>query len=149
MTTTGTVERRAESLRAIRDLVANRTQMLALYAELAAQRPYFADEATTELVQSFCQSLVDYTAEAHFRLYRHFENNNERRTPVAEIATQVYPQIADKTQAILDFNDKYDSEDSCRDISRLESDLSVVGEVLAERIELEDRLISALSKERR
>lgn len=148
MSTTGTIERRSESQRAVAELVGTRTQMLTIYAELAAHRPYHSDEATTELIQAFCQSLIDYTAEAHFRLYRHFESNNERRTSVVQIASRVYPRIADMTQAILDFNDKYDSEDKSKDISHLEDDLSRVGEILAERIELEDQLISVLSESR-
>ena len=49
------------------------------------------------------------------------------------------------TQAAVTFNDRYDSAERCRDLTRLSQDLSILGEQLAERIELEDRLIGAAS----
>lgn len=145
-----TVERRAQSHRAIQKLVDHRTQMLALYGELAAHRPYTnADnEYIVNLLQRFCQSLIDYTADAHFRLYRFFDNNKERRTSVVSVAKDVYPHIEDSTQMILDFNDKYDSDDNCKNLSDLEKDLSMLGETLADRIEQEDRLVEVLSSRR-
>lgn len=145
------VERRGQSHRAIQKLVDHRTQMLALYGELAAHRPYTdsnQSEYITNLLQRFCQSLIDYTADAHFRLYRFFDNNKERRATVVDIAQDVYPYIEDSTQTILDFNDKYDSDESCGDLSKLELDLSILGETLADRIEQEDRLVEVLSSGR-
>ena len=62
-----------------------------------------------------------------------------------EIADQVYGSIAETTQRILDFNEKYDSEDKCRDLNDLDSDLSLLGEILADRILYEDQIIAALT----
>jgi len=151
-TSEATVERRSQSHRAIQKLVDHRTQMLSLYGELAAHRPYTGSENSeyiSNLVQRFCQALIDYTADAHFRLYRFVDNNKERRATVSSIAEKVYPQIEDSTQMILDFNDKYDTDDSDRDLSKLESDLSILGEKLADRIEQEDLLVDVLSSGRR
>jgi regulator of sigma D len=147
-----TVERRSESHRAIQKLVDHRTQMLSLYGELAAHRPYTdskSSEYITNLVQRFCQALIDYTADAHFRLYRFVDNNKERRASVSGIAEKVYPQIEVSTQVILDFNDKYDVDDREKDLTNLERDLSVLGEKLADRIEQEDLLVDVLSSGRR
>ena len=151
-TSEATVERRSQSHRAIEKLVGHRTQMLSLYGELAAHRPYSGAENSEyigNLVQRFCQALIDYTADAHFRLYRFVDNNKERRESVSSIAEQVYPEIEKSTQIILDFNDRYDSDDSDRDLSKLESDLSLLGEKLADRIEQEDRLVDVLQVGRR
>ncbi len=64
------------------------------------------------------------------------------------MAEDIYPRILDSTQIILDFNDKYDCEDHCEVVTTLGGDLSKLGEVLADRIELEDRLIAAFTQGR-
>ncbi len=142
-------ERRAQSHQAIDRLVSHRTQMLALYSELAVHRPFEKSSTVVELLKRFCQSLVDYSADAHFRLYRYVDNDQERRMSVSKVAKEVYPYIERSTQKILDFNDRYDSDEHCEDsVGKLENDLSVLGEILADRIELEDRLIDVLGKTR-
>jgi regulator of sigma D len=145
----GAPERRARSHHEINDLVECRTDALALYSELASQQPFKPEQDTQRLLQSFCESLIDYTASAHFQLYRHIDEDRERRKPVRVIADEIYPTISEITQAILDFNDKYDCEDHCNDFNELAIDLSHIGERLADRIELEDRLIKVLTKPRR
>lgn len=142
-------ERRARSQNEINDLVECRTGALSLYSELASHQPFRPEGNTQRLLQSFCESLIDYTASAHFQLYRHIDEDRERRQPVREIAGEIYPSIAEITQNILDFNDKYDCADHCGDFSELAEDLSELGEKLADRIELEDRLIKVLSTRRR
>ena len=67
---------------------------------------------------------------------------------VLEISEQVYPNIANTTQQILDFNEKYDCEDHCNNLSSLDDDLSLLGEILADRILYEDQVIEALTVER-
>ena len=141
-------ERRARSHQEIDDLVECRTGALSLYSELAAKQPFKTEHDTQRLLQTFCERLIDYTASAHFQLYRHIDEDRERREPIRAIADQVYPNISEITQKILDFNDKYDCEDHCGDFSHLADDLSSLGEQLADRIELEDRLIAILSAPR-
>jgi len=150
-TSEATVERRSQSHRAIQKLVDHRTQMLSLYGELAAHRPFTSAENSEyigNLLQRFCQALIDYTADAHFRLYRFVDNNKERRTSVVDVAHNVYPYIEQTTQLILDFNDKYDVDGEYKDLNALERDLSMLGEKLADRIEHEDRLVEVLSRSR-
>lgn len=60
----------------------------------------------------------------------------------------VYPSIESTTQMILDFNDKYDTEEYRKYLPMLEKDLSTLGEKLADRIEQEDRLVDILSRAR-
>lgn len=151
ITSEAAVERRSQSHHAIQKLVDHRTQMLSLYGELAAHRPYTKQGKSAyilNLLPRFCQALIDYTADAHFRLYRFVDNNKERRGSVVDIAKSVYPYIEESTQYILDFNDKYDTEDQAKKLSSLENDLSLLGEKLADRIEHEDRLVEVLCASR-
>jgi len=139
-------DRRVQSRKDLKALVDSRAETLSILSELASKQPFKPERATQSLLQSFCESLIDYTASAHFQLYRHFDEDRERRKPVMAIASEIYPSIVKSTQAILAFNDRYDCEDHCKDFSELAEDLSNLGEMLADRIELEDRLIHVLTK---
>jgi len=63
---------------------------------------------------------------------------------VSDLAQEMYPKISSTTEIVLDFNDKYDTEHTEQLLGSLEKDLSVLGEALANRIEMEDRLLRAL-----
>lgn len=141
-------ERRTGSLTEIRELEAHRTEMLTDYSILASMRPFQPNVETIDLLQEFCQALVDYTADAHFRIYRYIDEGKERRQSVIEIATAIYPRILETTDDILDFNEKYDCDEHCTKLDELEHDLSKLGEILAVRTELEDQLILALKQGR-
>ncbi len=142
-------ERRGRSREKLATLVKTRTETLSLYTELANQQPFEGDEVTREALQDFCQALIDYAASAHFQLYRYISDKLERRTPVIEVAGSIYPRIAQTTDRILRFNDRYEDVDlmSCDGevLERLSADLSSLGETLAERIQLEDQVISAMA----
>ena len=144
-TSTAEIDRRTESRRAIEELVHKRTEMLSIYSELATMRP-FSGKVAGAALQRFCQALVDYTAEAHFRLYQFIETRQERRAAVLDFARNCYPRISDTTTLILDFNDKYDGDPDTWPLDTLEGELSELGEILADRIELEDRLVSELTR---
>ena len=147
-TTDVQVDRRAQSHTEIDALVESRNGALTLLGELASKQPFIPDHDTQLLLQNFCESLIDYTASAHFQLYRHLDEEKERRGAVIEVAEQVYSDIAESTQIILDFNDKYDCEDHCKDLSHLAADLSKLAELLADRIEHEDQVVSAMRSPR-
>ena len=129
-------------------LLESRAATLSLYTQLAALRPFKPDQGIQLVIQEFCEALVDYTASAHFQLYRFIDEGTERRQNVLKISESIYPNIADTTQQILDFNEKYDCEDHCDNLGNLDSDLSRLGEILADRILYEDQVIAALIKER-
>jgi len=142
-------ERRGRSRGKLATLVKTRSETLSLYSELASQRPFEADEVTSEALQEFCQALIDYAASAHFQLYRYISDKLERRTPVLEVADKIYPKIVRTTDSILRFNDKYQDVDLLNEgrelLALLDTDLSSLGETLAERIQLEDKVISAMT----
>lgn len=136
-------DRRGRSLVMINKLVDSRTEMLTLYTQLAQQKPFVGNADVPAMLEEFCQSLVDYAANAHFQLYRYFAEKNERRQEIHVVAENIYPNILEITNKVLDFNDKYDCGDHCAQLDGLERDLSSIGELLADRIELEDKLIAA------
>ncbi len=140
-------DRRARARERLAALVASRTETLVRYSSLAGIRPYTAEDRTETELKRFCQALIDYAAAAHFQLYRYIADGKERRQAVRAIAEQVYPQIAASTDAILDFNDRYDVShlDDGR-VEKLADDLSRLGEILADRISLEDQVIAAFDQ---
>lgn len=141
-----TVERRSQSHSLIQELVITRNEMLALFSKLAGFKPFIeADEGTREILQEFCETLVDYTLQAHLNLYRHLEDKLEKRKKVLQLAELIYPRILRTTEIISNFNDIYEEINDSLDSSHLEENLSMLGEALAERIELEDQLIAVLT----
>ncbi|MCK5091138.1 MAG: Rsd/AlgQ family anti-sigma factor [Gammaproteobacteria bacterium] len=143
-----TRDRRAQSHNLIKDLIDTRTKMLVLYSKLAANKSTEPEDSLPGILQEFCQTLIDYTASAHFHMYRHIEEKMEKRVQIKKLAESFYPRIMSITKTIIDFNDNYDSWSKVTSQEKLEADLSVLGEQLAERIELEDKLIEALSSTR-
>lgn len=140
------VEKRSQSHNLIEELVLTRNDMLALFGKLANLKPFIElDDATREILQEFCETLVDYTLQAHLNLYRYIEEKLEKRRKIIELADNIYPNILKSTEFISNFNDTYESIDKNLDSSHLESDLSKLGETMAVRIELEDQLIAELT----
>ena len=144
-------ERRAGTQKVIAKLQAERTEMLILFCRVAGLETYgdnprrvHAAQPVQEILQEFCQILVDYIATGHFGLYERIANGQERRRQISDLANELYPRIAESTQLALDFNDKYDCEDHCTNLGSLQDDLSKLGEILAQRIEWEDKLIRAM-----
>ena len=138
------IDRRKQSQVKLQGLVQTRTETLSLLAELASRQPFSPEPTTEDTLRRFCQALMDYTASAHFQLYRYIADNRERRQSVLAIAEKIYPRIVETTDVILRFNDKYESMSLDNSVEFLDVDLSRLGETLAERIQLEDQVISAM-----
>jgi len=138
-------DRRQQSKKDVLALEASRSETLSLYADLASHRPFSVNKQLQSEIKRFCEALIDYTASAHFQLYQHLEENKERRMSVYSVAEKVYDQIANTTDHILAFNDRYgDDVKSIDDTKKVEEDLSFLGEMLANRIQYEDQIIEAL-----
>lgn len=140
-------ERRAGSRELVQKLISERTEMLVLYCRLAGldTKGERRHAPAVKLLQEFCEVMVDYLAAGHFSLYERIVNGNERRMSFAQLAEQLYPRIAEITQVALDFNDKYDGKNGLELAMSFDDDLSHLGELLANRIEMEDRLLKVLS----
>jgi regulator of sigma D len=99
-----------------------------------------------ELLQEFCQDLVDYLATGHFEIYRRIEEGEERRDEIIQLAKQIFNRITETTQVAVAFNDLYDTSENFDPavLNQLPDQLSKLGEELAIRIDLEDRFINTL-----
>lgn len=98
-------------------------------------------------LSGFGEILVDYASSWHFGVYEHLLSEADQfNDGGAQFANKVAPEIQHTTDAILDFNDQYEGISSMRvqDVYLLSDRLSKLGEVLAERFELEDQLIERL-----
>ena len=141
-------DRRARTRKEIKQLIAERNNVLSQYYNLASHADQYPEnnEETMELLQEFCQDMVDYLATGHFEIYRRIEEKEERRTEIVQLADQIFDRFAVTTAVAVAFNDLYDtSEDFNPDVlNQLPEQLSKLGEELATRIDLEDRFINTL-----
>lgn len=131
----------------IAKLLAERQVVLVLLNRLVELKTAAAVEAIQSLLPRFCQALVDYVALGHFEVYHALEeqaNDSDHCRHVRRLARQCYPAIVATTEAALAFNDHYDCHVHCEIDNTLWAELSRLGEELATRIELEDRLITAI-----
>ena len=110
------VERRERTREMIDKLLAERTQVLVKFCQVAGLEPYTPDKHKPVLarLQEFCQLLVDYSAFGHFEIYDRIANGEERRVQVLGVAEEVYPRIVETTSAAVAFNDRYDPSDHHR-----------------------------------
>ena len=136
-------ERRNATRQQIEHMLEERTQLLALLVKASGLDGDGVDTQDEELLEEFCQVLTDYVAAGHFGLYQRIAEGKERRQDVASIAGGIYPQIEKSTQQALEFSEKYSTGNTVN-YSNLSNDLSGVGEALAARIELEDKLIAKI-----
>ncbi|MDS4028349.1 MAG: Rsd/AlgQ family anti-sigma factor [Candidatus Contendobacter sp.] len=128
-------------------LLTARQDSLVLYQKLAAFKSRAPiGPVQQHLLQRFRQSLVDYLALGPFEVFRALEEQpaDSPYCGVRDLARQLYARIARTTQAALAFHDRYDGALSPTGLAALHEDLSRLGEHLATRIELEDRIAAAV-----
>ncbi|NOQ17272.1 MAG: Rsd/AlgQ family anti-sigma factor [Methyloprofundus sp.] len=139
---TASMKERAQTKQLIEELLTERNQVWTLYCKVAGVEPYQSDKPLTEQIQEFCQLLVDYISLGHFSIYQRLTNASEQRKSILASAEQIYPQIVQTTEAALGFNEKYQA--AAMPSEGITDDLSALGNQLANRIELEDELISKM-----
>jgi len=138
-------DRRERTHQLVRKLLHERQEMLTMFCRVAGLAPFTNGKPSVNVLQEFCQVLIDYSAFGHFEIYERIVAGRERRTQVVEVAREVYPRIAEASEVAVEFNDKYDASDHTLDLHALDRDLCKLGEELAVRIEMEDRIIQALT----
>lgn len=143
--TRGVADRRTLGRGMIERLLAERREMLVLFCRVAGLDPFAGGAIGDDVLPAFCQILVDYMASAHFSLYQRLVDGRERRQAVVALGDEIYGRIEACTETAIGFNDKYARLDDRGAAADLHADLSALGEALATRIELEDRLIAALA----
>lgn len=137
-------ERRSNTAELINHMLAERKQLLSLLLKVSKLKDSRLNNSDGELLEEFCQVLVDYIAAGHFGLYERIIKKQERRKNVSDLALGFYPSIDKTTQSALTFNEKYNPDNETRKLTDLHVDLSLLGEDLASRIDLEDQLINSL-----
>ena len=141
-------ERRARTRNEIKRLITERNSVLSQFYNLAKHTDVSVNDInnTIELLEEFCQILVDYMATGHFEIYRRIEEGNERRDEITKLADKIMPRINDTTQIAVAFNDLYENTENIgeADVKQLPNHLSKLGKELATRIELEDQFINTL-----
>ena len=138
--------RRTRQSHTINNLLHERQQVLVSMCELAElESGDVPPDTVIHNLRGFNQQLVDYTALGHFEIYERIIDGKERRGNIKMVADRVYPSISGTTQVFVEFNDKYDGVDEPESLGNLYSDLSSIGEAMAERIESEDVLLREIS----
>lgn len=118
-----------------------RQDLLVIYCELSGLSAEASQRG--EKLQSLCQILVDYVSAGHFEIYDQLVKEAREFEDVEALkeAPKLFDIVDATTEAVLDFNDKYQEID---DLTTLANDLSHLGETLATRFEAEDRMIEVL-----
>ena len=124
------------------ELCRERQEMLVMFCRVAGLEPLSPSGMHVEMLQDFCQLLIDYAALSHFELFDRLARETELEAEVRAEVARIFSGVVRTTEAALEFNDKYASGGPAPDNDSLSQDLSALGAVLAERAELEDRLIA-------
>ncbi|CAI8817006.1 MULTISPECIES: sigma D regulator [Kosakonia] len=120
-----------------------RKQLLVSYYNLVGIKPGKGSymQLNEKALDDFCHSLVEYLSAGHFNIYERISNELEGSSPLLA-ATQLYPMLEANTVEIMNY---YDSslenaidDDNCLEFQQALSD---IGEALAARFTLEDKLI--------
>ncbi|MGH8597012.1 MAG: Rsd/AlgQ family anti-sigma factor [Gammaproteobacteria bacterium] len=135
---------RAITRKLIDDMLKQRQQMLVLLWELTKSDLRDIDDTGKEMLDEFSTILVDYIAAGHFGLYQRLSAGNERRSRVVDTAKEIYPRIAETTETAVAFTERFENADEKLLNAQLASALSLLAEQVTLRIELEDRLITAM-----
>ncbi|HAO33413.1 MAG TPA: Rsd/AlgQ family anti-sigma factor [Candidatus Competibacteraceae bacterium] len=127
-------------------LLAVRQESLVLFQKLAALKPFAATALSRPALRRFRQALVDYLALGPFEVYEALEAQSvdSPYCSARELARRLYARISETTQTALDFHDRYDGALSGSALAELDRELSRLGEQLAVRIALEDRIVTVI-----
>ncbi len=95
--------------------------------------------------------MMDYICAGHFEVYEQlFEEATEFGDGSVAQVQSIPVRLQQNTQLFLNFNDRYDTSESCVNLlQRLPEELSDLGELMEERFRLEDKLIAELHESHR
>ncbi|MBF0263746.1 MAG: Rsd/AlgQ family anti-sigma factor [Gammaproteobacteria bacterium] len=123
-----------------RSTIDSRNHALSLYADvmnyLSQEQGSEASVTLREVLEDLCEQLVDYTGKIHFSLSTLLEDDPQNKG--------VSDLLIENTQKILDFHDSYNSDVIEIKVDNLPEKLNRLGEVMAERALLEDKLLDVL-----
>ena len=135
----------SQSQHLVAALQEERLAVWAMYCKIAEMKPIFANrEKVRPVLSRFSQLLIDYVSLGHFGIYEQLLAKNQQQFAVLSYANRLYPAFSSTTASAMLFNDAYDDGKRNFSTDNLATDLSNLGEHLAKRMELEDRLCSML-----
>lgn len=125
--------------------LASRKDLLVLYCKLSLVPNRREALPSDGEIGQLCNALVDYVSAGHFEIYEQLLDVADKRSPEAQqLAKRLFPRIAQGTDAILNFTEKYGDHTDDSLSPDFDNELAAVGELLEDRFELEDALIQAL-----
>jgi regulator of sigma D len=130
--------------RALERLLREREEVMTLYFRVAGVDPVDTRDPDDAMLRKFCQLLVDYLAAGHVTVL----DPLLARQPNLEVMKEInglYPRLSEATESALAFADRYRDVKHSRAAARFAHDLSDLGEQLAVRVDIEDRLIPLLA----
>lgn len=131
-------ERQQQTYQLIAELQHERQEVWSLYCHVAELMPFSANQTVRKKLAQFSEMLIDYVSLGHFGVCECLFADADNQDPALSAAKEIYPALSSTTHAAVSFNDKY--ENGATTLDDLKQDLSTLGESLAKRIDLEDRL---------
>ena len=131
----------------IEEWLQQRQHLIVLYCSICGVHQQINDSPTKiQRLKSFCQTLVDYASAGHFEVYKKLLHEAEQVNDAAlGIAEKTLPKIQETTEILLDFNDRYETEELTEEMQvTLAKHLSKLGEAMVARFDLEDELVGLL-----
>ncbi|MGZ8157202.1 MAG: Rsd/AlgQ family anti-sigma factor [Methylobacter sp.] len=132
-------ERQQQAYQLIAELQHERQEVWSLYCHIAELIPFSANQTVRKKLARFSEMLIDYVSLGHFGVCECLFADADNQDPALSAAKEIYPALSSTTQAAVSFNDKYENGAATM-LDELKHDLSALGESLAKRIDLEDRL---------
>lgn len=126
-----------------------RKELLVQYCKLAALPPFErADNAlpACQDIKTFCQILMDYASTGHFELYDKILDECSEGSKDEKSVEEITAQIKATTDTALSFNDSYAELNEDEDMAGFIRNLTLLGEKLEERFELEDQLLDTFKR---
>jgi len=120
-----------------------RQLLLRAYCQLSRCTTKAATKPSQKNVEAFCQLLIDYASFGHFCIYERLVNMLNSVGAVDQHIDELLSELKDTTKMLLDFNDLHETDHYLVEEARYTRLLSKVGEVIAERLDLEDNLVAS------
>lgn len=122
-----------------------RQHLIETWVELRDLEEY--TQMDTPKIQHLCELLVDYVSVGHFNVYEQLalEAQEFKDDSALRLLNELMPEIDESTEVALEFNDKYDTQKHVSaQLEALPCSMKTLAVVMAERFQLEDRLIEEL-----
>jgi len=132
-------EKKQQAYQLIAELQNERQEVWSLYCHIAELIPFSANRTVRKKLVRFSEILIDYVSLGHFGVCEYLLAAADKSDPALSVVRKIDLALSASTEAAVSFNDKYDSNAAII-LDNLKQDLSVLGESLAARSDLEDRL---------